>query len=592
MNGAVRSFLLVAALASGIAWSEPTRTTPQSSVPKARATIRVGMWTLWHDRQVEVNGSGAASYRTCAACAARALAHIEVQATPASGLSVINKHGAAHTESLLLAGGTLELRAHGQSQRLAYPVTITAHSGTLMLAVELPIEHYVEQVVASEADPSDSMESLKALAIVVRSYALHERHGHADYGVCDSTHCQLLRWSSPADRREAAHIAALQTAGETLWFRGKPALAYFNKDCGGHSAAVGEVWPRSVRAPYLVSQADRYCTGAGQQWAAEMTRAELTAALARRGLVAPGWQTLIVSQRAPSGRVVTLRLDGTSVAAEEFRIAVGEALGWNRIPSTWFEVSASGDRFFFHGRGWGHGVGLCQRGAARMGAQGRTADEILAQYFPGAYAADEATGARWISQQGEGFTLETTYTADRALLRDVARARAEASERSGLNSNANFAVRTFPSTAAYREETLSPGWTAGFTEGNWIAVQPLKTLVSRHLLADTMRHEFVHALVEQQAGPAAPLWLREGLVEFWAAPEQEAQRLRERTPKMSLGAVELDLRSAATQAQSAAAHHDAAAYAARALEQNGRAKVMEWLRSGVPANLPFHTAYR
>ena len=98
--------------------------------------------------------------------------------------------------------------------------------------------------------------------------------------------------------------------------------------------------------PYLTSQPDRYCTAdGGREWASELTRAELTAALAARGLARPGWQSLTVARRGESGRAVTLRLDQTEISAEEFRLAVGEALGWNRIPSTWFEVSRQGDTF-------------------------------------------------------------------------------------------------------------------------------------------------------------------------------------------------------------------------------------------------------
>jgi stage II sporulation protein D len=283
--------------------------------------------------------------------------------------------------------------------------------------------------------------------------------------------------------------------------------------------------------------------------------------------------------------VLAVRLDGTVVAAEDFRIAVGETLGWNKIPSTWFEVSQSGDRFAFHGRGWGHGVGLCQRGAAAMGGKGRSATEILAQYFPGAQRADEATGKAWIGLAGEGFVVETLDAEDRRFISDLVRARGGASQRSGLNANAPIVVRAFPSASAFRDETLAPGWVAAFAEGNWIATQPLGTLAARKLLASTMRHEFLHALVEQEAGPAAPLWLREGLVELWSTPDESATAMRHREPGLTLANVEAGLRHPDTEAQSEAAHREAAIYAARVLDRYGRDEVMRWLRSGVPAQV-------
>jgi stage II sporulation protein D len=462
------------------------------------------------------------------------------------------------------------------------PVAITAQAGVLVIVVTLPVENYVERVVASESGPGDSPESLKALAIVVRSFALHETHGHADYDLCDSTHCQLLHWSSNSVRRAAAHAATLATAGETLWFHGQRALAYFGKDCGGRTASPDEIWPRAKSLPYLPSQPDRFCTAAGaREWASQITRAELTAALAAHGLAQPGWQNLAVARRGLSGRAVTLQLDGTEISAEDFQLAVGESLGWNRIPSTWFEVSQQGDRFAFHGRGWGHGVGLCQKGAAAMAAQGHTTREILAQYFPGAEAADEATGRAWQSFAGDGFVLESLDAGDATFLPALNRARAEASERSGLHASAPFTVRAFASTPAFRQATLAPGWVAAFTEGNWIGTQPLRTLAARQLLAGTMRHEFLHALVEREAGPKAPLWLREGLVEAWS----EAAPAKSPSTRLTVAEINAALAHPASEAESEAAHRAAAWYAAQLLTRYGRAQVLAWLRSDVPADV-------
>jgi stage II sporulation protein D len=450
------------------------------------------------------------------------------------------------------------------------------------------VESYGERVVASESGPDDSAESLKALAIVVRTFALHENHGHPEYDLCDSTHCQLLHWGGNREREAEAHAATLATGGETLWFHGQRALGYFNKDCGGRTASPAEIWTKAKPLPYLPSLPDSYCTAdGGKEWATELTRAELTAALAARGLARPGWNSLTVARRGESGRTVTLRLGATEISAEEFRLAVGEALGWNRVPSTWFEVNQQGDRFEFHGRGWGHGVGLCQKGAAVMAAQGRrSALQVLEKYFPGTQAADEATGQAWNRSASDGFTLESLNAGDAAYLPELARARAEAVQRSGLNARDALTVRAFASTEAFREATLAPGWVAAFTEGRWIGTQPMRTLAARQLLAGTMRHEFLHALVEQQAGARAPLWLREGLVEEWSDADSGAtspRADRAAAPALKIDAVDSALANAASEAESEAAHRAAAWYAARLLDRYGREQVLEWLRSGLPA---------
>jgi len=550
----------------------------------ARETLRVGLWTLWHDREVLLTPAGQPQHtllRRCERCTAQALRAPEKIHAEGNRLTLMES--GVHLDRVWLTG-TVTLAAHGETVTLANPVSIAARNGELVIAVTMPVESYVERVTASESGPADTAESLKALAIVVRSFALHEAHGHADYDLCDSTHCQLLHWGGNPERSAAAHAAVLATAGETLWFHGRRALAYFGKDCGGHSASPDEIWPRAQPVAYLPSQADRFCTAdGGREWAAEIARDDLTAALARHGLAQPGWQNLTVSRRGPSGRAATVRIGDAEVSAEDFRLAVGESLGWNKIPSTWFEVSRQGDRFVFHGRGWGHGVGLCQKGAAGMAVQGHPAREILAQYFPGANTADESTGREWRSLVGDGFVLETLDATDAATLPELNRARAEASQRSGLNTSQQITVRAFASTSAFRDATLAPGWIAAFTEDNWIGTQPLRTLASRRLLAGTMRHEFLHALVEQQAGPRTPLWLREGLVEVWG--KSGSVVASSSGPALSPAAIDAALAHASSEAESETAHRAAAWYAAQLLTRYGRTQVLEWLRSGVPDNV-------
>src|SRR5208282_777801 len=105
--------------------------------------------------------------------------------------------------------GSVTLSAHSETLTLRNPIRIAARNGELVFAVTLPVESYVERIVASESGAADSLESLKALAIVVRSFALHQSHGHADYDLCDSTHCQLLHWAGNSSRQAAAHAATL-----------------------------------------------------------------------------------------------------------------------------------------------------------------------------------------------------------------------------------------------------------------------------------------------------------------------------------------------------------------------------------------------
>ena len=108
-------------------------------------------------------------------------------------------------------------------------------------------------------------------------------------------------------------------------------------------------------------------------------------------------------------------------------------------------------------------------------------------------------------------------------------------------------------------------------------MQPLRVLAGRKLLDGVLLHEFLHALVEEQAGPHTPLWLREGLVEAWSSDAVERQR-----PDLSVEKVNEELRHPASEAESEAAHRAAGWYAEQLLDHFGRAQVLEWLRAGPP----------
>ena len=582
-NAAVRLFLvaMLAGAASAVASTEPL-TAPVNPPPPS--TLRIGLWTLWHDKQVTIAPNPSATFRLCETCTASPLAG-QMQIRAAANQLVLPSN---RLSGSVWFSGHLTLAAHDESLAVNNFIRISARNGELVLAVTLPVEAYVERVVASESGPADSPESLKALAIVVRSFALHQPHGHGDYDLCDSTHCQLLRWAGHSGERVgsgAAHAATLSTAGETLWFRGQRAQAWFHQNCGGRTASPQEVWPSkspgSRPMPWLSSHIDPYCTANGaREWSANLSKSDLTAALGAAGLARPGWNVLTVSRRGESGRAVTLLADSIPISADDFRLAVGRSLGWGQILSTWFEVSRQGDRFVFHGRGSGHGVGLCQAGAAAMSAQGRNATAILAQYFPGAEAADETTGRAWQSFRTNGIVLETLDPADAAFLPELSAALSDAQNRSGTQATHPINVRAFRSTPAFRDATLAPGWVAAFTEGDWIATQPLATLAARKMLDATLRHEFLHALVESHAAPTSPLWLREGLVEAF----DDRTIPTGPTPTLKLEEVDRALSHASTEAESQAAHRAAEWYAWRLLVRYRREQVLQWLRSGLPAN--------
>jgi stage II sporulation protein D (peptidoglycan lytic transglycosylase) len=255
--------------------------------------------------------------------------------------------------------------------RLPFPIEVSASNGTLVIITDVPLETYVAAVLAGESSSFRSDESLKAMAVAARTYAGHflGRHKAEGFDFCDTTHCQDFRITALNGRLLQA---VAETATEVLLYEEAPIPAYYHQDCGG----VPE-----PKAPYLRQLQDSFCVGrGGLRWSTELTASDLRSALGLSDVT-----RIEVMARSTSGRAQRLRFTGSQVKvmeAEPFRLSIGRTIGWNKLRSDLYEVRREGDRFIFEGYGSGHGIGLCQNGAAAMGEQGFNYKEILAYYYP------------------------------------------------------------------------------------------------------------------------------------------------------------------------------------------------------------------
>ncbi len=442
--------------------------------------------------------------------------------------------------------------------RLAYPLEIRARDGRLALTLQLPLEEYVAAVLAGESAGFRSEQSLAAMAVAARTYAVRfqGRHKAEGHDFCDTTHCQDLHMAAVSERlRQAAEL----TEGELLWFQGSPAAPFYGKDCGGSTEAAAMVWP-DLKAGYGVPRAearaaghdDPYC--ARKTWTSTIRKEELRKALGVR------LDTLRIVERTASGRALRLEAGGQLITASSLRFAVGRALGWDRIPSDLYELSDAGDRWVFEGRGSGHGVGLCQAGAARMGEAGRSYREILAFYYPGTVLGVSAQGFAWQALGGELVQVMTTRPQrDQGVVAMADRLARAVEERTGLRFEGTVRLRIYPSVAAFRDATGEPGWVAGSTRGGVIRLQP-------GVIESTVRHELLHVLVESHARHGLPLWFREGAVLFLSG-DGITNKLKHIPQE---------------EAEARMAYVDALDRFRRLVGQFGEAVVMGWISGGLP----------
>jgi len=269
---------------------------------------------------------------------------------------------------------------HGDS---GYPGSLLLyHVGRRILPVcELPLERYLEGVVASELPQSWNVETKKAGAVAARSYALarmHEQQGV--YAVESSVKDQVFR-PGAVDNRSAEAVAS--TRGTVLTQDDGLVTAYYSSTCGGHTAVGAYVWPeRGIHQDWSIPC--DYCkTAPRRRWERTLTIEEMTASLSKKepglGIVT----ALTVLGRTPTGRVRNVRLSTESgskvLTGDEFRHLMGTSV----LFSHRFEVVPAEEGLTFEGSGYGHGVGMCQYGAQGMSEAGAEYMEILRYYYKG-----------------------------------------------------------------------------------------------------------------------------------------------------------------------------------------------------------------
>ncbi len=245
----------------------------------------------------------------------------------------------------------------------------------LYLINELPFEDYVKSVVMAEVGPNWEKETLKAQAVIARTYAVYQKNmnGNSRYHITSSVLHQVYK-GNHYDTRIAYAVA--ETSGEILTFNGKPIEALYHSTCGGKTENPEDVFGKSY--PYLKSVTSSCELSPYRVWEKKIPISEIEKALNITGI-----KELSVKSYTSTMRVKELNIINKSgqstVKANDFR----KLLGWSRLPSTNFSMQRDGDSIIFEGNGYGHGVGLCQWSALEMARESKNYREILSFFYPG-----------------------------------------------------------------------------------------------------------------------------------------------------------------------------------------------------------------
>ncbi len=252
----------------------------------------------------------------------------------------------------------------------------------------IDIEDYIKGVLYEEVSNRWPIEALKAQAVASRSYTLYKMDlsRHSDYDVTNDIYSQV--YGGRDSERYRTGLAVERTSGQVLSYHDKILPAYFHATCGGMTEDAKELW--NIDLPPLRGVPCMFCQNSPHMhWKKNMRLRDIQLELNRRGYKIGLIKNIEILGRDRSDRIKNLKIIGrdgseVTVAGKDFR----EILGPNDLKSNNYTITMRGYYVDFVGKGWGHGVGMCQWGARGMAEQHFNYKQILAYYYPGAQLMD------------------------------------------------------------------------------------------------------------------------------------------------------------------------------------------------------------
>ncbi len=281
--------------------------------------------------------------------------------------------------SIIPDGGTrfsLEIPGVEDSRRYYDDRLMVNLDGNLFFIVnKTSVERYLPGVVEAEGGNGIEDEFFRVQAVIARTYAYRnlDRHISDNYNLCDGVHCQAYYGKTGMAVIKSAVEATrglVLTDSDTILVN-----ALFHSNCGGETLSSGQVW--LAQGSHLVSVRDPYCR-------------EMSNSIWRTTIPLQEWITYIYqfreSGRGSEGDIFRFEQPDRQemLAISGYRpIPLREIRERFMLRSAFFSFVKEGDTLLVSGRGFGHGVGLCQQGAMVMAARGYNYRQIASFYYNG-----------------------------------------------------------------------------------------------------------------------------------------------------------------------------------------------------------------
>lgn len=261
----------------------------------------------------------------------------------------------------------IPLKQYYSGDLLCYP-----DLGTLVMVNNCNIESYIAGVVKAEGGSGRSREYFKTQAIFARTYMYKyfDKHLRDRYNVCDNTHCQAFNGLSVDS---VINRAAIETKGLVILDRNNILInSAFHSNCGGETSSPEDVWLTSL--PYLKKVNDPYCISSrNASWKKSLSLSSWILLLKNAGYEG-ATNNPAVFNFSQKSRMTSYNVGTFTVPLSTIRTDLN-------LRSTFFSVIVDGDSVILRGRGYGHGVGLCQEGAMTMAGEGKNYRQIIDFYY-------------------------------------------------------------------------------------------------------------------------------------------------------------------------------------------------------------------
>ena len=254
--------------------------------------------------------------------------------------------------------------------------------GKLNAVEDFTMEEYLYGVVGREMSGSSPLEALKAQAVAARTFGYYEAglRRTKEYDIDNIRQSQAYIGTESENPHSIEAVD--QTSGEVMRYKGEFIFAAFAANCGGYTEDNKEVFGNKL--PYLQAVPCTFCKRYPHaSWQGEIEVSHIINSLRKKSFDVNRVSNIEIIDTSRAGRVKQIAIitdkGQIKMSTNEFRLAVGS----DKFKSARFTVRCKGDSLLFTGKGWGHGVGMCQDGADGMAKAGSSYRRILTRYYSG-----------------------------------------------------------------------------------------------------------------------------------------------------------------------------------------------------------------